>query len=97
MSVDNALSMTVDTYTKFPRLSTIVKLLGEGLKMECSSKGERKDFGERLKTAISSFTVAFLPHMREEEEVAREWERGEGGVSDSFQYCVMWLFICVCV
>ena len=82
MRVDNVLSMTVDTFTKFPRLSTIVKLLGEGLKMECSSKGERKDFGERLKTAISSFTVAFLPHMREEEEVAREWEggeRGEGG------------------
>ena len=27
------------------------------------------DFGERLKTAIGSFTVDFLPHMREEEEV----------------------------
>lgn len=56
-----------------------MNLVGEGLKMERSSKGERKDFGERLKTAISSFTVAFLPHMREEEEVIREvtWEGGE--------------------
>ena len=34
----------------------------------CSEEA-RVDFGERLKTAIASFTVDFLPHMREEEEV----------------------------
>ena len=37
--------------------------------MEYCSEGERMDFGKRLKTAIASFTVDFLPHMREEEEV----------------------------
>ena len=34
----------------------------------CSEEA-RLYFGERLKTAIGSFTVDFLPHMREEEEV----------------------------
>ena len=37
--------------------------------MEYGSGEERVGFGERLKTAIASFTLDFLPHMREEEEV----------------------------
>ena len=53
----------------FFRLSTLVTLVSDGLQMECSSDRERRDFGERLKTAIASFTIDFLPHMREEEEV----------------------------
>ena len=51
------------------RLSALVTLVSEGLQMEQCSEGERVNFGERLKTAIASFTVDFLPHMREEEEV----------------------------
>ena len=52
-----------------PRLSALVSLVSEGLEMGHSPDGERRDFGERLKTAIASFTVDFLPHMKEEEEV----------------------------
>ena len=55
------------------RLSALVKLVSEGLQMECCSEDERVNFGERLKTAIASFTVDFLPHMREEEEVG-DWD-----------------------
>jgi F-box/leucine-rich repeat protein 5 len=51
------------------RLSTLVNLVSEGLQMGWCSEEARVDFGERLKTAIASFTVDFLPHMREEEEV----------------------------
>ena len=51
------------------RLSTLVNLVSEGLQMGWCSEEARVDFGERLKTAIGSFTVDFLPHMREEEEV----------------------------
>ena len=55
------------------RLSTLVTLVSDGLQMECCSEGERVNFGEHLKTAIASFTVDFLPHMREEEEVGCYW------------------------
>ena len=55
------------------RLSTLVTLVSDGLQMECCSEGERVNFGEHLKTAIASFTVDFLPHMREEEEVGYYW------------------------
>ena len=47
------------------------------------SDSERRDFGEGLKTAISSFTVDFLPHMKEEEEV-RGW-RGDGRMNDEMK------------
>ena len=47
-------------------------LVSDGLQMECSSEKEREQFGERLKVAIRSFTVDFLPHMNEEEEEERE-------------------------
>ena len=58
------------------RLSALVRSVSEeGLQMEYCSEAERREFGERLKTAIASFTVDFLPHMKEEEEVYR----GGGG------------------
>ena len=47
--------------------------------MEYCSEAERREFGERLKTAIASFTVDFLPHMKEEEEVGDEEGRREEG------------------
>ena len=56
------------------RLSALVSLVSDGLQMEYCSEREREAFGERLKSAIASFTVDFLPHMKEEEEV-----RGVGG------------------
>ena len=36
---------------------------------QTSSKEERVKFGEQLKEAIAGFTVDFIPHMNEEEEV----------------------------
>ena len=51
------------------RLSALVSLVSDGLQMEYCSEREREAFGERLKSAIASFTVDFLPHMKEEEEV----------------------------
>ena len=44
--------------------------------MECSSEEEREQFGGTLKTAIENFTVDFLPHMKEEEEVRGGGRRG---------------------
>ena len=32
-------------------------------------EGDRVEFGGRLKSAISSFTIDLIPHMNEEEEV----------------------------
>ena len=61
------------------RISALVGLVSDGLQMECSSEKEREQFGERLKVAIRSFTVDFLPHMNEEEEVRREGGRWKGG------------------
>ena len=50
--------------------------------MECSSGEEREQFGGRLKAAIENFTLDFLPHMKEEEEVSgRERGREERGRS----------------
>ena len=58
-------------YTTQCRLSALVRSVSEGLQMEYCSEAERRDFGERLKTAIASFTLDFLPHMKEEEEVRK--------------------------
>ena len=36
------------------------------------SESECKELGEYLKEAITSFTLDFIPHMDEEEEVRRQ-------------------------
>lgn len=52
------------------RLSDLVTLVDSGLELElCSSERQRVDFGELLKQSISGFTIDFIPHMDEEEEV----------------------------
>ena len=51
-----------------------MSLVRDGLQLECSSSSsepERLAFGRRLKGAIDDFTVDFIPHMNEEEEVRR--------------------------
>ena len=55
--------------------------MNNGLQLECSEE-EREVFGKRLKVAISSFTLDFLPHMREEEEV----RLFRGNLSQSSRY-----------
>ena len=45
-------------------------LVHDGLQLEYNSlEADRLVFGERLKAAIASFTVDYIPHMKEEEEV----------------------------
>ena len=51
------------------RLSELVRLVSDGLDCEFSSEADRLDYGNRLKSAIANFTVDFIPHMNEEEEV----------------------------
>lgn len=56
------------------RLSDLVNLVDSGLSQEesCRSPRERQEFGENLTEAITNFTLDFIPHMDEEEEV-RGW------------------------
>ena len=63
-----------------PRLRDLVTLVHDGLQLEYNSlEADRLVFGERLKAAIASFTVDYIPHMKEEEEVSGcEWV-GVGG------------------
>ena len=58
-----------------PRLRDLVTLVHDGLQLEYNSlEADRLVFGERLKAAIASFTVDYIPHMKEEEEVGGcEW------------------------
>lgn len=46
-------------------------LVSTGLEVEVSGSSERQrlDLGELLKSSITNFTVDFIPHMDEEEEV----------------------------
>ena len=48
-------------------------LVSTGLQVEVSGSSERQrlDFGEQLKSSITNFTVDFIPHMDEEEEVGQ--------------------------
>ena len=48
----------------------MVALVNDGLHLESSNEGDRVAFGAQLKDAISHFTVDFIPHMKEEEEVS---------------------------
>ena len=61
-------------FPSFPncRLAELVTLVSDGLQLECSPELDRVQFGEKLKLAIGKFTVDFIPHMNEEEEV-RSW------------------------
>ena len=51
------------------RLSGLVSLVSDGLHYEFATEAERVNYGNRLKAAIANFTVDFIPHMNEEEEV----------------------------
>ena len=44
-------------------------LVSDGLQFEFPTEADRVNYGNRLKSAISNFTVDFIPHMNEEEEV----------------------------
>lgn len=48
-------------------------LVKTGLQVEVSGSSERQrlELGEQLKSSITNFTVDFIPHMDEEEEVGR--------------------------
>lgn len=48
----------------------MVALVNDGLHLESSNEGDRVAFGAQLKDAITNFTVDFIPHMKEEEEVS---------------------------
>lgn len=55
------------------RLSDLVTLVDNGLQLEVyGSECQRLAFGEQLKSSISNFTIDFIPHMDEEEEVGSE-------------------------
>ena len=64
-------SIYISLLTSLPscRLSELVRLVSDGLHYEFTSEAERIDYGNRLKSAIANFTVDFIPHMNEEEEV----------------------------
>ena len=66
-----SLSLSLSLSPSLPpcRLSELVRLVSDGLDSEFSSKADRLDYGNRLKSAIANFTVDFIPHMNEEEEV----------------------------
>ena len=54
----------------FHRLNDLVTLVDSGLQPEaCKGERERVAFGEQLKLSIANFTIDFIPHMDEEEEV----------------------------
>ncbi len=52
------------------RLSDLVSLVNDGLQLESSTAVDRQAFGEHLKVATAQFTIDYIPHMREEEEVS---------------------------
>lgn len=52
------------------RLSQLVSLVNDGLRLEYSSEVDRRAFGDQLKATIANFTDDYIPHMREEEEVS---------------------------
>ena len=49
------------------RLGELVALVD--MAPQSASREEREQFGRRLKDTIACFTVDFIPHMNEEEEV----------------------------
>ena len=79
-----SLSLSLSLSSSLPsRLSELVRLVSDGLHCEFSSEAERIDYGNRLKSAIANFTVDFIPHMNEEEEVCMS-------VYTVLFYCVNW-------
>lgn len=46
-----------------------MSLVSDGLHYEFATEAERVNYGNRLKVAIANFTMDFIPHMNEEEEV----------------------------
>ena len=45
-------------------------LINDGFQLEYDSvEADRMVFGKQLKAAIANFTVDYIPHMKEEEEV----------------------------
>ena len=60
----------MDSWCFTCRLSDLVNLVDSGLQLEvCRSECQRLAFGEQLKSSIANFTIDFIPHMDEEEEV----------------------------
>lgn len=64
------LSSSLKTNFSPSRLSQLVSLVNDGLRLEYSSEVDRRAFGDQLKATIANFTDDYIPHMREEEEVS---------------------------
>lgn len=73
--------------------------MDKGLQLDmCRDEQERRLFGEQLKSSIADFTIDFIPHMDEEEEVRKvkvQGSKGEG-VSEVKVHGILCLCRCTC-